>query len=163
MAKKSPGTQIGVVRSRISRERPPVRTATFEATGETSTYGVPGEQAEFYGMPADGPHQEHASTFDHVLGALAACLTGTLGQALAARGIDATGDRLTAVAEGDVEIDDTGVMVMHRVRVSYRLVASEDKRAAAERAHDHHASACGVARSLAPALDISTEIEIVEA
>ena len=162
MATQSQGTRIGVVRSRITRARPPVRQATFEATGETSTYGVPGEQAEFYGMPATGPHQEHASTFDHVLGALAACLTGTFGQALAARDIDATGDRLSAVAEGDVEIDDDGVMVMHHVRVAYRLVAPDDKRAAAERAHEHHVNACGVARSLRAALDISTQLEIVD-
>jgi uncharacterized OsmC-like protein len=155
------GTQIGTIRSHITRERPPVRQATFEVTGETSTYGVPTFQAEFYGMPAEGPHQQHASTFDHVLGALAACLTGTLGQALRARDIDPEGDRLTAIAEGDIEADDDGVMIMHRVRVRYRLVAPEDTWAAAERAHTHHVPACGVARSLSAALDISTEIELV--
>jgi organic hydroperoxide reductase OsmC/OhrA len=138
-----------------------VREARFDTTGETSTYGVPTFQAEFYDMPAEGPHQEHASTFDHVMGALAACLTGTFGQALRAREIDATGERLSAVAEGDIEVDSDGVMNMHRVRVSYRLVVPEAKREAAERAHLHHVDACGVARSLRAALDISTELEMV--
>lgn len=154
-------TQLGTIRADVRRENPPVRHATFETTGETSAYGVPTFQAEFYGMPAEGPHQEHASTFDHVLGALSSCLTGTLGQALGARDIDATGDRLTAVAEGDIEVDADKVMIMHRVRVSYRLVAPEDAHEAALRAHEHHVNACGVARSLAAALDISTEIELV--
>jgi organic hydroperoxide reductase OsmC/OhrA len=114
-------------------------------------------------MPADGPHQEHASTFDHILGALGACLTGTLGKALSVRDIDPTGDRLTATAEGDIEIDADDIMIMHHVRIRYRLVAPADKRAAAERAHKHHVPACGVARSLQAALDIQTEMEFVEA
>ncbi len=156
------GRQIGTVRAHIARQRPPVRHATFELTGETASYGVPAFQAEFYGMPAEGPHQEHASTFDHVLGALSACLTGTLGKALAVRGIDPEDDRLTAVAEGDIEIDADGVMIMHRVRVRYRLVAPLDKQAAAQRAHAHHVSACGVARSLQAALDIQTTLEFVQ-
>lgn len=163
MATTAKGTQIGVVRAHITREHPPVRKAIFENTGETATYGVPGEQAEFYEMPAEGPHQEHASTFDHVLGALGSCLTGTLGKAFSVRDIDPLEGRLTAVAEGDIEVDDEGVMIMHRVRVKYRLVAPPDKREAAERAHKHHVAACGVARSLGPALDISTELEIVDA
>ncbi len=154
---------IGTIQAHVERQRPPVRHATFANTGETAAYGVPGFQAQFYGMPADGPHQEHASTFDHVLGALSACLTGTLGKALAVRGIDPEGDRLTATAEGDIEIDEDGVMIMHRVRVHYRLVAPADKREAAERAHRHHVRACGVARSLQAALDITTDLDVVTA
>ena len=163
MSTTTRGTQIGTITARIKRERPPVRTATFDNTGVTATFGVPGFQAEFYEMPPEGPHQEHPSTFDFVMGALASCLTGTLGKALSVREIDPTGDNLTAVAEGDVEIDDDGIMIMHRVRIHYRLVAPEDKREAAERAHTHHVSACGVARSLEAALDITTDLEFVPA
>lgn len=154
--------QIGTVRAFIERQRPPVRHSTFENTGETATYGVPTFQADFYGMPEEGPHQEHASTFDHVLGALGACLTGTLGKALSVRGIDPEDDRLTSIAEGDIEIDKDDIMIMHHVRIKYRLLAPADKREAAERAHTHHVSACGVARSLQAALDIRTELEFVE-
>lgn len=154
---------IGTVRAHIARQRPPVRHARFELTGETAVYGVPAFQAEFYGMPAEGPHQKHASTFDHVLGALSACLTGTLGKALTVRGIDPEDDRLTAVAEGDIEIDADGVLIMHHVRIRYRLVVPAEKHAAAERAHTHHLRACGVARSLEAALDIQTELEFVPA
>ena len=154
-------TQIGKVRAHVTREDPPVRAATFPGTGETATYGVPGFQAEFYEMPEEGPHQEHASTFDHVLGALTACLTGTLGKALSVRGIDPLEGRLESEGEGDIEIDEDGIMVMRRVRVRYRVVAPEELHEAARRAHTHHVSACGVARSLGPALDISTEMDLI--
>ena len=93
---------------------------------------------------------------------MTACLTGTLGQALKARGIPSDGDRLTAEGDGEVEVED-GVMVMRRVVVRYRLRVEGDKRAAAERAHAHHVGACGVARSVVPALDIRTEIDLVPA
>ncbi len=155
--------QIGTIHVDVLRERPPVRHARFATTGETAAYGVPTFQAAFYEMPAEGPHQEHAGTFDHVLGALTACLTGTLGKALSVRDIDPTGDRLTAHGEADLEIDDAGVMIMHRIRVRYRLVAPSARRDAAERAHTHHVAACGVARSLGAALDISTELEFIPA
>ncbi len=152
---------IGTVHVDVERRNPPVRQARFATTGETAVYGVPTFQAAFYEMPETGPHQEHAGTFDHVLGALSACLTGTLGKALSARGIDPEDDRLTARGEGDIEIDEDGVMILPRVRVHYRLVAPEAKRAAADRAHTHHVSACGVARSLGKALDITTDLEFV--
>jgi len=47
------------------------------------------------------------------------------------------------------------------LRSESRLVAPEKKREAVERAHTHHVPACGVARSLGAALDISTTLELV--
>jgi uncharacterized OsmC-like protein len=146
---------------RVTRERPPLRTAELLETGETVTFGTPGYQGDFYGF-GEGELREHGGTFDYLLAAVAACLTGTLGQALKARGIPSDGDRLTSRAEAEVEVED-GVMVMRRITVRYRLQVEEDRREAARRAHAHHVRACGVARSVMPSLDIRTEIELVPA
>jgi uncharacterized OsmC-like protein len=54
------------------------------------------------------------------------------------------------------------VLVIKRIRVRYRLRGCpEDKREAAERAHQHHASRCPVARSIGGSIDISTELQMV--
>jgi organic hydroperoxide reductase OsmC/OhrA len=146
---------------RVARERPPLRTAELLATGETVTFGTPGYQGDFYGF-GEGELREHGGTFDFLLAAVTACLTGTFGSALKARGIPSDGDRLTAEGTGHVEVED-GIMVMRRISVSYRLQVEDDKRAAAERAHEHHARVCGVARSVTPGIEIVTELEMVPA
>ncbi|MDX6647934.1 MAG: hypothetical protein QOK40_3661 [Miltoncostaeaceae bacterium] len=149
-------------RVRIARERPPLRTAELLETGETVTFGTPGYQGDFYGF-GQGELREHGGTFDFLLASVAACLTGTFGSALKARGIPSDGDRLTAEGEAEVEVEDD-VMVMRRITVRYRLrLDDESKREAAERAHTHHASVCGVARSVTPSLEIRTELELVAA
>lgn len=146
----------------VTRERPPVRTATLAATGETVTFGTPGFQGDFYGF-GDGELREHGGTFDFLLASVAACLTGTLGGALKARDIPSDGDRLTAEADAEVVVEND-VMVMRRIVVRYRLrLEDEAKREAAERAHAHHAGHCGVALSITPAIDIQTELELVGA
>ncbi len=54
------------------------------------------------------------------------------------------------------------VLVIKRVRVRYRLAGCpDDKREAAERAHALHADRCPVARSVAGAIDITTELTFV--
>jgi uncharacterized OsmC-like protein len=54
------------------------------------------------------------------------------------------------------------VLTIKRIRVSYRLAGcAEDKREAAERAHNLHASRCPVARSIGSSIDISTSLEFV--
>lgn len=144
---------------RVTREHPPLRTAELLETGETVTFGTPGYQGDFYGF-GEGELRERGGTFDYLLASVAACLTGTLGRALTARGIPSDGDRLTSRAEAEVVVED-GVMVMRRITVRYRLQVEEGKREAAGRAHDHHVGACGVARSVMPSLDIRTEIELI--
>ena len=92
---------------------------------------------------------------------MAGCLIGTFGGALKARGIDSTGDRLTADAVGEVVVDPDGVLRLRSIAVRYTLRAPEDKRAAAERANEHHAAHCPNARSVAAAIDITTELDFV--
>ena len=149
-------------RVRVTRERPPLRTAELLETGETVTFGTPGYQGDFYGF-GEGELRERGGTFDYLLAAVAACLTGTFGQALKARGIASDADRLTSEAEAHVEVEDK-IMVMKRITVRYRLRLDDpDQGEAAERAHEHHVKACGVARSVMPALAIETELELVSA
>jgi uncharacterized OsmC-like protein len=81
-----------------------------------------------------------------------------LGGALEARGIDASGGKLTSEVEGDVEVEDK-VLVIKRIRVRYTLLdCPEEKREAAERAHEFHASRCPVARSIGGCIEITTRL-----
>jgi uncharacterized OsmC-like protein len=83
-----------------------------------------------------------------------------LGGALEARQIVASGDRLTAVAHGEVEVEE-GVLVLRRIHVIFTLKEpGADKVAAAERAHEVFKPKCPVYRSLHRAIDITTELNL---
>ena len=56
-------------------------------------------------------------------------MLGTFGGALEARNVDASGGKLSADVTGEVESED-GVLVIRRIHVAMRVVASEDRRAA---------------------------------
>jgi uncharacterized OsmC-like protein len=84
-----------------------------------------------------------------------------LGGALEARQIAASGERLTAVATGEVEVED-GVLVLRRIHVVFTLKDVGDKAAAAERAHEVFKPKCPIYRSLHRAIDITTELSLVE-
>jgi hypothetical protein len=68
-------------------------------------------------------------------------MLGTLGGALEARQIDASGGRLTADVPGEVETED-GVLVIRRIHVAMRLVAPDDVRSTVERVHGVYATRC---------------------
>lgn len=52
--------------------------------------------------------------------------------------------------------------MIKRITVRYRLTGCpDDKREAAERAHQFHASRCPVAKSIAGSIAIATELEFV--
>lgn len=73
----------------------------------------------------------------------------------------ASGDRLKAVAHGEVEVED-GVLVIRRIHVVFTLKdVAADKVAAAERAHDVFKPKCPIYRSLHRAIDITTELNVV--
>jgi uncharacterized OsmC-like protein len=65
------------------------------------------------------------------------------------------------IAEGEVEEEDK-VIVLKRIHVTYHLKLEDDaeKRAAAERVLAAHVKYCPVARSIMPAIDITTSLEI---
>lgn len=60
-----------------------------------------------------------------------------------------------------MEVEDR-VLVIKRIRVRYRLRLRPDQREAAERAHGAHQDHCPVARTLRGAVEIETELELVE-
>ena len=57
---------------------------------------------------------------------------------------------------GEVGTDD-GVLVIRRVRVTYRLQADEEHRDTVERVHDLHADKCPVYRTLRNSIEVTTE------
>ena len=144
----------------LTREKPPIRRAVLEMTGDEVVFGTPGWQGEHYGF-APGSVEEHPGTLDYLVASVAGCLIGTFGGALKARGIICDGDALVASARGEVVVDPDNVLRLRKIVVSYRLRAPEEQRAAAERAHDHHAAHCPNARSVAAAIDIVTELDFV--
>lgn len=148
------------IRVHLTRERPPIRKAVLECTGQEVTFGTPGWQGAHYGF-APGTADDDPGTLDYLVASVAGCLIGTLGGALKARGITSDGDALVADAFGDVGVDPDNVLRLNRIRVRYTLKAPADKREAAERAHQHHAAHCPNARSVAAAIDIVTELNFV--
>ncbi|NND02601.1 MAG: hypothetical protein HKN91_07425 [Acidimicrobiia bacterium] len=86
-------------------------------------------------------------------------MTGTLGGALEARGIDASNGNLTSQTVGEIEKDGK-VLVVKRIHVTYTLhgVETDEDRETVERVHGFHATYCPVARSIEAAIDITTEL-----
>lgn len=62
---------------------------------------------------------------------------------------------------GEVEEEDK-VLILRRIHVTYQLKLDdpEGQRAAVERVLGSHVKYCPVARSLMPAIDITTSVEI---
>jgi uncharacterized OsmC-like protein len=59
-----------------------------------------------------------------------------------------------------VELDGK-VLVLKRIHAHYRLRARQEQREVVERVHAAHVSHCPVARSLMPAISVSTSYELV--
>jgi uncharacterized OsmC-like protein len=67
---------------------------------------------------------------------------------------------LTAVAQGEVEVED-GVLVLRRIHVVFTLTgAAPDAIDSANRAHDVFKLKCPVYRSVYRAIDVTTELRI---
>ncbi len=57
---------------------------------------------------------------------------------------------------------ENGVLVIKRIRVLYTLSSCPaDKREAAERAHQHHASRCPVHQSIGGCVAMTTELRFI--
>lgn len=87
-------------------------------------------------------------------------MLGTFSGALEARQIE-TADRITATSRGEVELED-GVLVIKRIHVAFRLRASVERHAAAERAHAVFADRCPVYRSLRRSIEITSSCTILD-
>ena len=86
-------------------------------------------------------------------------MLGTFGGALEARHVDASGGRLTAEVTGEVETEE-GVLVIRRIRVAMRLVATETNRETVDRVHGFYAMHCPLYRTLHTAIALSSTVEI---
>ena len=83
-----------------------------------------------------------------------------MGGALEARGISASLGQLTAVAHGEVEVED-GVLVLRRIHVIFTLKGVvADKVESAQRAHEVFKLKCPVYRSIYRAIDVTTELRL---
>jgi len=89
-------------------------------------------------------------------------MLGTFAGALDARKINAKEGRLTCDVRGEVE-SEGGVLIIKRVHVKHSLRAEEPGavRDTVERVHGVYAQSCPVYRSLSPAFQITSSVEIV--
>lgn len=74
--------------------------------------------------------------------------------------MDASNGKLVSETVGEIETDG-GVLMIRRIHVNYKLRAPESARETIERVHNMHADRCPVAKSLRPAIAISTSLEIL--
>jgi uncharacterized OsmC-like protein len=87
-------------------------------------------------------------------------MMGTFGGALEARQIDASDGKLTADVTGEVETED-GVLVIRRIHVAMRLVASEHVKETVGRVHGLYAMNCPLYRTLHKAMQLTSSFEVV--
>jgi uncharacterized OsmC-like protein len=87
-------------------------------------------------------------------------MLGTFGGALEARQIDASNGKLVAEVTGDVESEE-GVLVIRRIHVAMKLLASEQSRDTVERVHGIYAMRCPLYRTLHGAIQLSSSYELI--
>jgi uncharacterized OsmC-like protein len=87
-------------------------------------------------------------------------MLGTFGGALEARQVDAGNGKLTAEVTGEVETEDS-VLVIRRIHVAMRLVASEELKEKIERVHAVYAMNCPLYRTLHKAIQLTSSYELV--
>jgi uncharacterized OsmC-like protein len=143
----------------LTRVKGPLRLAEMPTESEPVRFGTHGPIARHYGIQGEVP-EPHATTLDYVIAATGGLLLGTLGGALEARGITASEGHLTAVAHGEVEVED-GVLLLRRIHVVFVLKGVPvDKVDSAQRAHDVFKMRCPVYRSVYRAIDVTTELKL---
>jgi uncharacterized OsmC-like protein len=86
-------------------------------------------------------------------------MMGTFGGALEARHIDASNGKLTADVTGEVEAEDS-VLVIRRIHVAMRLVAPEAVRETVERTHGIYAMHCPLYRTLHKTIQLTSSVEL---
>jgi uncharacterized OsmC-like protein len=89
-------------------------------------------------------------------------MLGTFAGALDARKINAKDGRLTADVRGEIE-NENKVLIIRRVHVTFHLQAAkpDEIRDTVNRVHSVYAEQCPVYRSLKPAFQITSAVELV--
>lgn len=88
-------------------------------------------------------------------------MAGTLGGALAARGIRIRPDQLMTKVEADIEQVER-MIVLSKVRLEYQLTVPAGKRAEAERAVQVHHQGCPVYQSFQRGIQVEFSANITE-
>jgi uncharacterized OsmC-like protein len=99
----------------------------------------------------------HATTLDYVVGAIVACLTGSLSRALSERKIATTRGRLKVHGTGEIEAED-GVLVIKRIQFAALLQAEPDQKNDAEEVIVAYAMNCPLYRTLYRSIEISSQL-----
>jgi organic hydroperoxide reductase OsmC/OhrA len=133
------------------------READLPPDGTTVQFGMHGPVAEHYRAVATNPLP---STLDHLTASIGGCLIGTLAGSMLRARVPVKPEGLTATANGVVEPDEDGVLVLRRIEVAYELELGEEHRAAAEEVHAAHAARCPNARSVASSIEIVTTLHL---
>lgn len=87
-------------------------------------------------------------------------MIGTFGGMLEARQIDASNGKLVAEVTGEVESEE-GVLVIRRIHVAMKLVASERSRDTVERVHGIYAMRCPLYRTLHGVIQLSSSYQLI--
>lgn len=145
--------------ARVEVTDSPDKVVWLPSEERSITMGMHDELADYY-KAVPGSFEPHASTLDYVVGAVAACLTGTFKRALIARGIRISPGDLKSEAVGEIVVE-VDVPILRSVTVRYVLTGSQyDDHEKIHRAHAVHHKACAVSRSLDSAIAISTALEL---
>jgi len=145
-------------KARMESTKNKIKSIEFEGFPAPVRMGVHPGFSEFFGID---PEEPLPSTLDYVAAAVGACLTGTLSSLLGKRGIAISAENLTAEAEGQLE-EVEGNLLLTNIKVHYRLTVPKEKRAAAERALEHHDSVCPVSASIRRGITVQWTSEINE-
>jgi organic hydroperoxide reductase OsmC/OhrA len=135
-----------------------IRWAYIPAEGEPIPFGVHSEVAEHYGVSAD-EEEPHATTLDYLVAAAGGWLLGTFKGALAARQVSFEEDSLYADTIGEVETENK-VLVLKRIKHTLHLSAEQKDRETIERVVEVYEDSCPVARSIKPAIEITTGLDL---
>lgn len=147
--------------SRVSVVSAPgrVKNVYLPVDGGPVPMGLHGGVAEHYKAPAD--IEPHATTLDYLVGAVAACLSGTFGGMLRALGQDTDAESFTTTGTGTI-VKDQGVLRVAAVEVFYVVHLGQDVKAdLVRRAHDRHVRHCPVARTVGGCIEIRTVLTVV--
>lgn len=135
-----------------------IKRAEIEGFPGALRMGVHGGIAQYFKLSPDEPM---ASTLDYIVAAVGGCMTGTVAGALEARGVSTAPEKLQVEAEGKIE-DIDGKMILTGIKLRYRLKVPAEKRAAVERALEHHEGLCAASESVRRGIAVEWESEIEE-
>lgn len=133
------------------------REAALPPDGRAIPFGMNGGVSEHYGFT---PETELPSTIDYLIASIGGCLIGTFAGSLRRAKVPVSPEALTATATGHVSSGDDGVLVLRKVVLNYTLELDDEHHAAAQEVAGAYANNCPNARSVMPAIEIETELEL---